>query len=94
MKVKLGVSLILKRIPPTIKWYLFVLFPYLSCVVRGSLRRSAFLFPFPARPQKKYGYRPIQKSRRDFTADLFSCLFLPDASRQTVFLYLCIVIKK
>lgn len=38
-------SLILKRISPTIKWYLFVLFPYLSCADRfgGPL----FYFPFP-----------------------------------------------
>ena len=58
MKVKLGASLILKRIPPTIKWY--VCFVSIS-FMRGSLRRSAFLFPFPARPRKKYGYRPIPK---------------------------------
>lgn len=43
-----GVSLILKHLPPTIKRYLFVLFPYLSCADRfgGPL----FYFTFPPGP--------------------------------------------
>ena len=60
-KGETGASLILKTYTahPKVVSVCFVSISFM----RGSLRRSAFLFPFPARPRsrKKYGYRPIPK---------------------------------